>query len=68
MASPNPRIRQLSGSHATAIRLGRPDPDLAAQLATERIADYVERVVASAPPLSKAQRDRLALLLRGDLA
>lgn len=26
---------------------------------------YVERVVAAAPPLTPAQRDRLALLLRG---
>ena len=35
-----------------------------AELATEKIADYVTQVVAAAPPLSPAQRDRLAVLLR----
>lgn len=39
--------------------------DLRAQLKAERLADYITRVVDSAPPLTPAQRDRLALLLRG---
>jgi hypothetical protein len=34
-------------------------------LAAEKIAAYIERVVASAPPLSTAQRERLAALLTG---
>ena len=39
------------------------------QLKAERLADYIVRVVDDAPALSAAQRDRLALLLRGgDLA
>ncbi len=33
--------------------------------AAEKLADYVAKVVAQAPPLSPAQRDRIAVLLRG---
>lgn len=43
------------------------DPDLVAarrNLKAERLADYIARTVASAPPLTADQRDRLALLLR----
>ena len=44
------------------------DPDLLAakaDLKAARLEDYIARVVASAPPLDPATRDRLALLLRG---
>jgi len=44
------------------------DPELVdarRNLKTERLADYIVRVVDDAPALSAAQRDRLALLLRG---
>lgn len=44
------------------------DPDLAdarRALKTERLADYIRRVVDEAPPLTNEQRDRLAILLRG---
>lgn len=44
------------------------DPDLAnarRNLRAERLADHIARVVAEAPPLTEAQRDRLAALLRG---
>ena len=44
------------------------DPELVAarrNMRTERLADYIKRVVDAAPPLTPAQRDRLALLLRG---
>ena len=49
------------------------DPDLVnarRNLKAERLADYIARVVDAAPPLTPAQRDRLALLLRpgGDAA
>lgn len=43
------------------------DPDLtAARLAlrTERLAAYIEKELATAPPLTDQQRDRLASLLR----
>ncbi len=35
------------------------------QLKAARLADHIARVVAEAPPLTKEQRDKLALLLRG---
>jgi hypothetical protein len=44
------------------------DPDLVAarrDLKAERLADYIRRTVDAAPALDDAQRDRLALLLRG---
>lgn len=47
------------------------DPDAAeilerarADYAAATIADYVQRVVAEWPPLTEAQRDRIALLLK----
>lgn len=43
------------------------DPELLdarRNMRTERLADYIARVVDAAPPLTPAQRDRLALLLR----
>ncbi len=43
------------------------DPDLIdarRNLRCERLADYIERVVAEAPPLTDAQRDKLVVLLR----
>ncbi len=39
--------------------------DLQRQLKAERLAAYVAKVVAEAPPLTPAQRDRIAVLLRG---
>lgn len=44
------------------------DPELVSarrDLAAERIAEHIAKVVAEAPPLSAEQRDRLAVLLRG---
>jgi len=34
-------------------------------LAAAKLADYVAKVVDAAPPLTPAQRDRIAALLRG---
>lgn len=57
---------------ASLSRSRRPDdPDLIdarRNLRAERLAAYIKRVVDDAPPLSAEQRDRLALLLRGDAA
>lgn len=55
------------------IRLNPNDPEKIASarrdLAAAKIADYIERTVASAPPLSDEQRARIAALLRpGDAA
>jgi hypothetical protein len=38
---------------------------LRAQLMADRLNVYVAEVVAGAPPLTPAQRDRLSLLLQG---
>lgn len=47
----------------------RHDPEEIAEarrdLAAAKLAQYVERVVAEAPPLSPEQADRIAALLRG---
>ena len=56
------RVASLSRSRSSD------DPDYLnakRDLAAEKIASYIERVVAEAPPLSAAQRDRLTVLLRG---
>lgn len=34
------------------------------ELAAAKIADYVEKIIAEAPPLTDEQRDRIAALLR----
>ncbi len=55
------RVASLTRSRAAD------DPDLLAarrNLREQRLADYITRTVAAAPPLTGAQRDRLALLLR----
>jgi len=39
--------------------------ELRRDYATEKLADYVAKVVDAAPPLTPAQRDRIAALLRG---
>jgi len=44
------------------------DPELVdarQKLKAERLAGHVAKVVAQAPPLTPAQRDRIAVLLRG---
>ncbi len=38
--------------------------DARRDLVEAKIADYIRKTVAEAPPLTAAQRDRLALLLR----
>ena len=40
-------------------------PDERRQAQAERLAEYIARVVDTAPPLSNSQRDCLALLLKG---
>lgn len=52
---------------ATLARYHRGSPEHAAavrDLAAAKLEDYIEQVVASAPPLTPEQRDKLALLLR----
>lgn len=62
-------VKTLHGKLAAASRWHNPDRDSIAQdLAAARIADYIERVVSTAPPLTSDQRSRLAALLVGDAA
>ncbi|WP_344054452.1 hypothetical protein [Microbacterium lacus] len=59
------RVASLSRSRSAD------DPDLIAarrDLRAARIEDYIQRVVATAPPLTADQRSRLAALLVGDAA
>lgn len=60
--SPRARVASLSRDRSPD------DPVLIAarrDLRAARLEDYVARVVAEAPPLTEAQRDRIAALLRG---
>jgi len=55
------RVASLSRSRSAN------DPDLIEArraLAAEKLAAYVSKTVAEAPPLTSAQRDRIAALLR----
>lgn len=42
--------------------------DARRNLKASRLEDYIRRTVDEAPPLTSEQRDRLAVLLRGDVA
>ena len=60
-----PSVRNLQGQYAAARRWNKPNRDeLARDYAAAKLADYIARTVDAAPPLTDAQRDRLALLLR----
>ncbi len=63
--SPRARIGALSRSRTAD------DPDLIEarrDLHAARLAEHITRTVAGWPPLSVEQRDRLAVLLRGEPA
>jgi len=53
---------QKHPSAMTAVEVDDSRRDLAA----ERLADYITKVVDQAPPLTKEQQDRLGRLLAGD--
>lgn len=61
----------MSWTHTRAqiARTKKADPtadvsQLKLQLREEHLADYIQRTVDASPPLTAAQRDRLATLLR----
>lgn len=59
--------RSLQGRLAVETR-HRPNEDhteLRRAYVAEKLAEHVAKVVAQAPPLTPAQRDRIAALLRG---
>jgi hypothetical protein len=73
-----PRRHRVSGWTTERARLASltrsrepDDPELIGarrNLKAERLADHIRRVVDEAPPLTREQRERLAILLRGDAA
>lgn len=61
-----PEIRSAACRVARATKAGDPtaEADARRELAEAKIADYVRRCLAAAPPLSDEQRTRLAELIR----
>lgn len=69
MPSKDPQERSLDAAFAAASRWGNLPPDIAVRkrdLKADKLAAHIARVVDTLPPLTAEQRDRLALLLRGD--
>ena len=67
MAANSPRRRKLAAEVAARERHnGSDDPrvtELREQLAAESLADHIKMVVDGWPPISQANREKLALLL-----
>jgi excisionase family DNA binding protein len=59
-----PRLVRVDLNELDALLADQTKDDLKA----ERLAEHVKRVVDAAPPLSPAQRDKIAALLRGGAA
>jgi hypothetical protein len=69
MPARSPQLRRASARAGAAVRWqGEDTRDARRDLAAERIAAYVERVLADAPPLDAEQKARLSLLLHGGAA
>ena len=69
MPASSPTLRHSTAKAGAAVRWRSPGAlEARRELTAERIASYVERVLADAPPLTNEQRERLALLLRGGAA
>ena len=65
MPASNPALRQKIARAGAAATNGSPDADrLRAELAEDRIAAHIEKVLAKAPPLTAEALNRLAALLR----
>lgn len=52
-------------AHAKKLDRNADVTELRRQLKAERLEEHIRRLVDEAPPLTPAQRDRLAVLLRG---
>lgn len=67
MAAHNPERRRLSCTVAAIEKHNGADdpriPPLRAELATEKLAEHIRSVIASAPPLTAEQAARLRALL-----
>ncbi len=59
-------VKSLQGKKAAAVRWASPNAgEVARDLAAAKIAAYIEKVVSAAPPLTAAQKSRLAALIGG---
>jgi hypothetical protein len=63
----DPAVAITRSRVGTAAKGGDPKrlEDARRELAAAKLADYINRTIRSAPPLTPEQRDRLAVLLRG---
>src|SRR5215218_9667702 len=69
MPAHDPDLRRKIAAAGAAARNRMPDADdRRAELATARLEAHIRRVVDSAPPLTPAQRDRLAALFAAPVA
>ncbi len=71
MSKPSSSIPARNKHNALARYRAPDDPELLSAKRDLRAAcaeDYIRELVASAPELTAAQRDRLALLLRGGIS
>lgn len=58
--------RSAQAKHAAAVRWHKPNQtETGRDFAFARLEDYIQRIVADAPPLTDEQRSKLAVLLRG---
>ena len=65
MAARDPELRRLAARAGGAVKNRRPDAaERRAELAEARLRRHITSVVASAPAMTDAQRDRIAALLR----
>lgn len=65
MAARDPELRRRIASAGGAATAGWPDAEARrADLAADRLEAHIRKVVDAAPPLTAAQRDRLAALFR----
>ena len=65
MAAHNPELRRLAARAGAAATNGATDlNERRAELAEARLANHIRKVCAAAPPLTDAQRDRLAAIIR----
>ncbi|HEY3925008.1 MAG TPA: hypothetical protein VGL75_10650 [Acidothermaceae bacterium] len=68
----NSTIRSARGRYGAAKRHHSDDPGIIEatlrELKDAQAQDYIRRLIDEAPPLSPAQRDRLAILLLGGAA
>ena len=66
MPARSPELRRAAAKAGAAVRWQGPEArDARRDLAAERIAAYVQRVLSDAPPLDPEQKARLCLLLHG---